>query len=197
MALNFKTFHNQTPLDQNETDGLRIKHLRFQEELNEFEHQNVEKAIEWTMRGSFNKEMIFTEKFIKEVHFRMFGDVWNWAGKFRKSEKNLGVSWPRIGVELKQVLDDTKYWITHSIFKPEEIAIRFKHKIVQIHCFPNGNGRHSRLMADILIEKVFNEQLFTWGFNIKDVKLSRKIYIDAIKEADIGNIEPLLEFAKN
>lgn len=85
------------------------------------------------------------------------------AGEFRKTDKNIGIDKWQIPTELKYLLDDTKFWIDNDTYPHEEIAVRFKHRIVSIHCFANGNGRHSRLMADIIIEKVFRQPVFTWG----------------------------------
>ena len=128
----------------------------------------------------------------------MYDEVWSWAGKFRKSEKNIGVSWFKISVELKILLDDIKYWIENKTFLPDEIAIRFKHRLVSIHCFPNGNGRHARIMADIIIETIFEKELFTWNASnmVKPDKI-RKKYITTLKQADNGNIKPLIKFARN
>jgi Fic-DOC domain mobile mystery protein B len=112
-------------------------------------------------------------------------------------KKNIGVKWTQIGIELKNLLDDTKYWIENNTFSPEEIAIRFKHRIVSIHCFPNGNGRHSRMMADIIMESIFDKEIFTWHQSIMVKDDTRKEYIDALREADNGNVNPLIEFAKN
>ncbi len=95
------------------------------------------------------------------------------------------------------MLDDTKYWVDYKIFLPEQIAIRFKHRIVSIHCFPNGNGRHSRLMTDIIMESIFNSEIFSWHqSNTIKANQIRKVYINSLKEANIGNFEPLIKFAK-
>jgi len=128
----------------------------------------------------------------------MYGHVWKWAGEFRTSEKNIGIRWTQIGIELKKLLNDTKYWIENNSYSPDEIAIRFKHRIVSIHCFPNGNGRHSRMMADIIMESIFHEELFTWhqSNRVKANEIRMK-YINALREADNGNVKPLIEFAKN
>jgi fido (protein-threonine AMPylation protein) len=96
------------------------------------------------------------------------------------------------------LLEDCKFWIAHQTFSPDEIAIRFKHRIVCIHCFPNGNGRHSRLIADIIIEKIFNGEVFTWG----ERDLARRgefraLYLTALREADRGNYEHLILFARS
>ena len=142
MGLDFKYIYGQTPLSEEEKEGLLIKSITTRGELDELEQLNIEKAIEWTLNHKFNKEKILTEEFIKSVHKKMLGDVWEWAGKFRRSEKNIGIDWTKISVELRMLLDDTKYWISNNTYSPDEIAIRFKHRLVSIHCFPNGNGRH-------------------------------------------------------
>ena len=198
MGLNFDYKDGQTPLDVEEKEGLKIKSITTQGELDEFEQLNIEKAVEWTIHTNFKPEKILTEKFIKDLHKRMYGDVWKWAGEFRKTEKNIGVPWTQIGIDLKNLIDDTKYWIENKSYSPEEITIKFKHRLVSIHCFPNGNGRHSRLMADIIIESIFGQKIFPWHqSNMVKPTETRKAYINALKNADNGDIEPLLDFAKN
>jgi len=198
MGLNLKYTEGQTPLDEDEKEGLKIKSITTQNELDEFEQLNIEKAVEWTIHTNLKPEKILTEKFIKDLHKKMYGDVWKWAGEFRKSDKNIGIKWTQIGIELKNLLDDSKYWIENKTYPPKEIAIRFKHRIVAIHCFPNGNGRHSRMMADIIIESIFGKEIFSWHkSNMVKADETRKNYIRALKAADNGNINPLIEFAKN
>lgn len=198
MGLDLQYNDGQTPLDEEEKEDLRIKSITTQRELDEFEQLNIEKAVEWTIHTSLKAEKILTEKFIKDLHKKMYGDVWKWAGEFRKTDKNIGINWPLIGIELKNLLDDTNYWIEHKTYSPEEIAIRFKHRMVAIHCFPNGNGRHSRLMADIMMEAVFGKAIFSWHTsNMVKADETRKKYISALKEADNGNMSPLLTFAQN
>ncbi len=188
----------QTPLDQDEKNGLLIKTITTHNELDEFEQLNIEKAIEWTIHTKLKKDKVLSENFIKILHRKMFSDVWKWAGEFRKSDKNIGVKWLQIGIELKNLIDDTKYWIENETFSPEEISIRFKHRLVSIHCFPNGNGRHSRMMADIIMEYVFGKEIFTWHqSNMVKADETRKQYIDSLRKADNGNIKPLIEFAKS
>ncbi len=197
MGLEFKYIDGQSPLSEEEKEGLLIKSITTRGELDELEQLNIEKAVEWTLNKKFLKEKILSEAFIKSVHKKMLGDVWEWAGKFRRSEKNIGVECIRIGVELRMLLDDTKYWIKNDTYPPDEIAIRFKHRLVNIHCFPNGNGRHSRIMADIIIESVFKKDVFTWNnSNLVKPNSARKEYIESIKKADNGIIEPLLDFAR-
>ena len=198
MGLALTYNEGQTPLEQDEKEGLRIKSITTQGELDEFEQLNIEKAVEWTIRANLKPEKVLTEKFVKNLHKRMYGDVWKWAGEFRRSEKNIGIAWTQIGIALRNLLDDTQYWIKNNSYAPEKIAITFKHRIVSIHCFPNGNGRHSRLMADIIMESIFKKDIFSWHqSNMVKPDEIRTAYINSLRAADNGNITPLIEFAKN
>lgn len=197
MGIEFVYEDGQTPLNDEEKEGILIKSITTHGELDEHEQLNIEKAIEWIIGLKLEKERILTEEFIKTLHKKMLGKVWRWAGEFRKSEKNIGVKWINIGIDLRTLLDDTKFWIENKTFPPDEIAIRFKHRLVNIHCFPNGNGRHSRIMADIIIESVFGETIFTWNHsNMVKANETRAEYIKSIREADKGNIQRLINFAR-
>lgn len=198
MGLNIEYLDGQTPLDEAEMEGLLIKSITTREELDEFEQQNIEKAIQLTFNKKLKREQLLSEAFIKNLHKRMYGDVWKWAGKFRNTEKNTGVKSYKISSALKQLFDDCLCWMDHNTYSDEEIAIRFKHRLVSIHCFSNGNGRHSRLMADLIIEKLFSKPFFTWGGNNLVKKNSnRDKYILAVKKGDTNEIQPLLDFAKS
>ena len=198
MGLELEYIDGQTPLEEDEKEGLLIPTIATREELDEFEQQNIEQAIQWTLRRSFKTEAIFTEDFLKAVHKRMYGNVWAWAGAFRKTNKNIGVDKWQIATELKTLLGDTLYWIKNNTYPPEEITIRFKHRLVSIHCFPNGNGRHSRLMADIVIEKIFKQPVYTWGAaNLVQQGHTRTAYLNAIWAADAGDITTLMAFTRS
>lgn len=198
MGLNINYIEGQTPLSEDEQEGLKISSITTREELDEFEQLNIEKAIQWTFGKKLKTEQLFSEKFIKDLHKRMYGDVWKWAGTFRTSEKNIGIKSYLIGVELKQLLDDAVYWTQNKTYNSQEIAIRFKHRLVSIHCFANGNGRHSRLMADLIMEKLYNEKFFSWGSNnLVKATETRTAYIKAVKKADQQDLVPLIAFAKS
>lgn len=187
----------QTPLEEDEKEGLLIKTISTRGELDEFEQQNIEKAVLWTMKRKFKSVNILSETFIRELHRKMYADVWLWAGEFRKTNKNIGVDKLEISVELRKLIDDCIFWIDKKSFDEDEIAVRFKHRIVSIHCFANGNGRHSRLIADIISEHIFKKPVFSWGAaNLVKQSDARKAYLKAVKAADIGNYEPLLAFAR-
>jgi Fic-DOC domain mobile mystery protein B len=197
MGLKLTYQEGQTPLDEDEKEGLKIKTITTQGELNEFEQLNIENAMQWLLSTKIKPTTVLTEKFIKKLHLKMYGDVWKWAGTFRKTNKNIGVDWVQINLQLKQLLDDTQYWVANKTYNADEIAIRFKHRLVAIHCFPNGNGRHSRIMADIIMETIFKKDIFTWHrSNMVKADAVRKEYIIALRKADNGNIMPLIKFAK-
>lgn len=198
MGLDLTYLNGQTPLDEDEKEGLLIPTIATREELDEFEQNNIEEAMQWVFNRSIKAESILTEKFICNLHKRMYGDVWAWAGKFRMTNKNLGLDKWQIPTALKNLCDDTLFWMQNKTFAADEIALRFKHRIVSIHCFPNGNGRHSRLMADLIINKVYKMPLFSWGTEdlIQEGK-ARSNYLNAIRAADDGSYEHLLQFARS
>lgn len=199
MGLEIKYEKGQTPLSEEEMQGLLIPSITTHEDLNEFEQLNIEKAVEWYLiRKKFKAEKILTEEFILDVHRRMLNEVWSWAGQFRTSEKTIGIPWHQVPIRLRQLIDDCKYWIEHGTYSDEAIAIRFKHELVAIHLFPNGNGRHSRLMGDIVMKYIFNKPKFTWGQkNLGDKGKNRDLYIKALKKADNGEFEDLNAFAQS
>jgi len=198
MGLDSEYHKDQTPLEEVEREGLLIKTITTREELDQMEQLHIEKTIVWLIHKKFSKDRILSEEFVKDLHRKMFGEIWSWAGTFRKTEKNLGIEWTRIRVELKKLLDDTSYWIKHHVYTQDEVAIRFKHRLVKIHCFPNGNGRHSRLMADVIIENIYGGQVFSWKqSNLLRSDKIRREYIQAIQKADQGSIEPLIQFARS
>lgn len=198
MGLEINYLDGQTPLSEEELDGLKILSISTREELDEFEQFNIEKAIQWTFGKKIQAKDLFSEKFIKDLHKRMYGEVWKWAGSFRTSEKNLGIKSYLIPVQLKQLLDDAMYWYENQIYSSDEVAVRFKHQLVSIHCFANGNGRHSRLMADLIMEKLYKEPFLPWGgSSLVKSNEKRKEYIKAIKIADRQDVSQLIMFAKS
>lgn len=183
-----------TPLDYQELMDLIPGHITTQEQLNAWEEKNILTALPW----AFKQKEILSSPFIKKLHEKMFDQTWKWAGKFCTSDKNIGVHWSQISVKIKELCDDVRYQIDHASFAKDEIAIRFHHRLVWIHPFPNGNGRLSRLMADLLITKQ-GGQRFNWGMHqdIYKATSTRKEYIEALQLADRGNYSRLLAFARS
>ncbi len=177
-----------------EKDGLIPSYITLRGELNEAEQANILEAEGWSFT---RKRDVLSEKFLNNLHKRMFGNVWRWAGKFRRTEKNIGIEHYRIPQELRLLLDDCQYWIEHSTYDPDEIAARFHHRLVWIHLYPNGNGRHARLAADLLLVSL-GKARFSWGSaSLTDPGQTRKRYVAALQQADNHNIDPLLEFVRS
>ena len=131
---------------------------------------------------------------LRRLHREMFNLTWTWAGQFRKSDKNIGIYSTLIPAELHHLCEDTRSWIEQQTYDWHELGIRFHHRLVSIHPFPNGNGRHARLATDILLRQ--NRQVpFSWGSRslVADGDV-RRAYIAALQRADIGDMEPLLAF---
>lgn len=196
MGLDLNPQYGQTNLADEERDGLIPAYITTNAELNLFEQSNINEALLWSVRQRVDLLTILSIDFIMLLHKKMYGDTWKWAGSFRKTDKNIGVSWTSVYIELKTLLGDAHYWVGNNTFSPTEIAVRVKHRIVSIHCFPNGNGRHSRLLADIIMQKGFDLPRFTWGAKMySDHTKLRKDYITALRAADSGEIESLVAFA--
>lgn len=183
-----------TPLDQDEMKGLKHKHVTIRGELDHLEQANIQSGIQWLKK--IRKKEILNEKFVRDLHRKLFGEVWKWAGTFRTTEKNIGVDPRGIAVSLRMLLDDVRYWIDNETYSPEEMAIRFHHRLVLIHLFPNGNGRHARIMADALL-RLCKKPPIDWagGHDLQDMGIRRKEYLTALRAADQGNYAPLFEFA--
>ena len=197
MGLSLQFKYGQTLIEEGEKEGLKIVSINTNGELDEFEQKNIEQAVLWTLGRKITADKLLSEVFVRDLHKRMFGEIWSWAGKFRTTEKNIGIESWKITTELRVLLDDVKFWIDNESYEAEEIAIRFKHRLVSIHCFPNGNGRHSRLMADLIVEKLFQMDVFSWGQKNSRGSTStlRNDYLIALKKADMGEYMELVEFA--
>jgi Fic-DOC domain mobile mystery protein B len=184
-----------TPLTVEEQRELIPSHISNRRELNEAEQENILRGQDWALRR--RKPDLLNEKFITDLHRQMLGEVWRWAGDFRRSERNLGIPFYEIQAALRHLLDDTKTWIEYKSYPPDEIAVRFHHRLVAIHPFPNGNGRHARLMADLLVMQLGGER-FSWGrANLRDAGTMRAQYITALKAADNHDYSALLAFARS
>ncbi|MBV5271190.1 MAG: mobile mystery protein B [Afipia sp.] len=183
-----------TPLTAEEREGLIPSYVTLRRELNEAEQANILEAEEWAFA---RKRKVLDERFLTDLHKRMFGRVWRWAGKFRHTERNVGVAPYRIATDLRQLLDDSRYWIEHTTYPPDELCARFHHRLVAIHPFPNGNGRHARLATDLLLVAL-GQPRFSWGrTNLVNPGETRQAYVAALRAADGRDIRPLLEFVRS
>ena len=196
--MDYEYIDGQTPLDEDEKQDL-IPTILTRVDLDRFEQENIIEARRWIMQKSvLARQDVFTDKFLLGLHKRMFGQVWKWAGTYRRSNKNIGVDSYEIPTELHKLLGDARYWLEHQTYEITELAIIFHYRLVNIHLFPNGNGRHARLCADVICAKYGGEEL-TWGGKADLVAASktRKAYIKALIKADNGDYKPLIAFAKS
>jgi Fic-DOC domain mobile mystery protein B len=190
----FDADDHATPLAPDERNGLIPTHVTLRSELNELEQRNIGEADRWAFG---RRHAVLSEPFLRGLHRRMFGRVWRWAGEYRVSERNLGVAHYKIGTELRRIIDDARYWTDHGSYGPDELAVRFHHRLVVVHPVPNGNGRWSRLAADVLIVQSGGPR-FSWGrANLQAVGDVRKRYIEALRAADRHDIGPLAKFARS
>jgi len=194
VAVAFVLKPGQTPLDPDETAGLKPKHISTQSELDEWEAENILKATKWIRRR--HKFDVLNEGFCRELHAQMFNDTWVWAGRFRKSDKNIGCDWTKIAIKLNQLLGNAVHWIENHTYPADDIAVRFHHQLVWLHPFPNGNGRHSRLMTDCLL-KQHDLEPFAWGRgSLIAANEVRQRYIQALRAADAGDYTRLKAFVR-
>lgn len=174
-----------------------IPSLATKEELNEWERENILAAREWAVMDRSSPNDILSDIYLRELHRRMFDQTWKWAGQYRRTEKNMGIPFYEIRERLVALLGDVRYWIENRTFSADEIAVRLHHRLVAIHPFSNGNGRHARLIADLLVMKL-GYAAFSWGSaDLISQGDPRARYLVALREADNGNINPLLEFARS
>ena len=184
-----------TPLEEEEREQLIPTYITTRAELNEAEQVNITRASLW-LRRARNVDVL-DDAFLREFHKRMFGEVWKWAGQYRLTPRNIGIDAYRIPMEVRALADDVRFWVENGTYPPNEIAARFSHRLVSIHPFPNGNGRLSRLVGDLLVMHL-GQPRFTWGrTNLVDAGATRRAYVAALQAADRGDIEPLLAFARS
>jgi Fic-DOC domain mobile mystery protein B len=195
----FDVEDGQTELTPEEKKGLKPTYITYRAELNEAEQANIVQAQRWLFgrRLKLNLVDLAKQDFVCEVHRRMYGEVWEWAGTFRTTDRNIGVDFYQIYPAMRVFLDNARVWLEYSSYPPDELAVRFHHRLVEIHPFPNGNGRLSRLMADRIAVSL-GQPRFSWGRQqLVQVSEIRTRYIQALRQADQHDIRPLLDFARS
>lgn len=193
----FEADEGQTLLSDEDKKGLKPSWITFRADLNEAEQANIAKADRWLRKQKLAPLIFADTGLIRDIHKRMYGDVWKWAGTHRTEMTNIGVLPSHIGVELYKLVGDVDWWIKNNTYPPDELAVRFHHRLVWIHPFPNGNGRLSRMIADYVAISLGMKR-FTWGENnLVDQGLTRAAYIQALQQADRQEIGLLLRFARS
>jgi Fic-DOC domain mobile mystery protein B len=162
-----------TPLPPEELDDL-IPSLATKEELNEWERENNLQARAWAIEDRTRLADIPSDEYVRKLHKKMFDQTWKWAGEYRRTEKNIGIAVHEIRERFVALCGDVHYWVENNTYPPDEIAVRFHHRVTFIHPFPNGNGRHARLIADILLTKL-GRSAFTWPIWSKRARRAQTI----------------------
>lgn len=183
-----------TPLTPEEREALIPGHITLRSELNEVEQAGV-LATDVTVFRRLPRNL-FDERLIQRLHRQMFSEVWRWAGNYRTTERNIGVDPSEIRPAMRLLMDDARYWVEHETYPRDELAVRFHHRLVSIHPFPNGNGRISRLMADLIVVRLGGAR-FTWGQATLLRGETRSRYIAALKAADEHDLTPLITVARS
>ena len=193
----FQEPDDATPLDPALRGDLIPTWVTTRSDLNEVEEENIIKGAAWARRTRGGADALLNEDFSKKLHAQMFGDVWKWAGRYRQKELNIGIAPHLVPAQMPEIFNDVRYWVEHQTYPLDEIAVRLHHRLTQVHSFPNGNGRHARMMADLLIERLGGKP-FTWGSgSIQDTGTLRTKYVQALKAADNHDLAPLLAFARS
>ena len=182
-----------TPLTPEDLEGLLPGHILTRGELDEWEAQNVLKARTWV---NARRRNVLDDKFVRELHKKMFDETWEWAGQYRSDERSIGIDPQQIPMAIRNFCEDTKARLAAGE-ETEKVAVWFHHRLTQIHPFRNGNGRHARLITDQLLLSL-GWQPFTWGLgDLIHAGETRKRYISALREADKGDPCPLAEFVRS
>jgi Fic-DOC domain mobile mystery protein B len=191
----FREPEDGTPLEPGEREGLRLTWVTTRADLNIAEQDNIDKGAAWAFRA--RKPALMTVDFVRQLHTRMFGDVWAWAGQYRRTERNIGIAPHMIGVQTSQLMAGACYWLEHETYEPVELAVRVHHRLVFIHPFANGNGRHARMMADLVLRRLGRPALSWGGGSLKQISEVRRAYVAALRRADREDYEALIAFARS
>lgn len=188
----FKVRDGSTNLSKDELAGLKLKHITTMRQLDEAEGLNILEGLKHL--AAYQGKDFFTITFAVKLHLKLFEYVWNWAGKFRTTEKNIGIAPEKVQTELYKLFENTKFQIENNSYPANEIGARFHHRLVQIHPFANGNGRWARIYTEFIYKKM------NWGAPNWHPELSpeqrRGQYIAALRQADEKKYEALIDFMK-
>jgi Fic-DOC domain mobile mystery protein B len=183
-----------TPLDPSEREGLRLTWVTTRADLNIAEQDNIDRGAAWAFRA--RQPELMSVDFVLQLHKRMFGDVWSWAGQYRRTERNIGIAPHLIGAQTSQLMSDAAYWLEQGTYAPTELAVRVHHGLVLIHPFANGNGRHARMMADLVLRRLGQPALSWGGGSLSNISELRRAYVDALRSADRGDFDALIAFSR-
>lgn len=187
----------QTPLDPDEASGLKLAFIATRGDLNAAEGNSIATGMQWAESRVRRGAHVASEEFLRKLHLKLFGEVWEWAGSYRRTERNIGIDPLQIPIALRQLFDDVAAWLEFKAYEPDERAARLHHRLTWIHPFPNGNGRTSRAMADLSL-LAQGIAPFSWGANTGlPAQETRQCYLAAVRAADGHDLAPLMAFVRS
>ena len=181
----------ETPIDPSH---LKDRSIRTRQQLNSAEAQSILKPFVKYLGAKPSKKIApFNLNWFQQLHEEMFGDVWQYAGKFRQEDKNIGVKWQNIITEMYQFEQDLIFWEQNQTYDVFERSVRLHHRAVFIHPFDGGNGRWSRLLGNIYL-KQHEHPLVKWPEETigTEESVAREAYLSAVKRADAGDFFELI-----
>ncbi len=198
MALTAPPAAGATPLRAEDLEGLKLPHLSTLAQLNEAEAANILDGQRWALRARTSQlPDLLTDDYLQRLHAAMFGAVWRWAGEFRNHDTNIGCGFTEIRPQLRALYGEAAGWLEFGTYPAEEFAIRLHHRVVLIHPFANGNGRHARLLADVVLLRHFKRARLAWGGgSLDNADPDRERYLDALRAADHHDYRALIEFTR-
>ena len=199
MALTGAHAPGATPLSEEDLEGLKVASVRTHAELNEVEAANIIRGQEWALRARLARmPLMLSDEFMQRLHKRMLGDVWRWAGEYRRADTNIGVPHLQVRQSLRKLFFEAQGWLEYDAYSPDEFTVRLHHGVVSVHPFRNGNGRHARMLAHLVMVRHFKLEPLPWGGSqLRYADRNRQSYLDALRAADHHDITPLLTFARS
>lgn len=202
MALIGETVVGETPLTEQDLREIRLPLVRTRAQLSAVEGPNIVSGKQWALRSTRSRMPdMLSVGYLQELHRQMLGEVWLWAGQIRSTELQNEFASPVYGIRFQLAelyADAVEHWLNDVGMSPDEFAVRVHHRVVKVHPFRNGNGRHSRLLADVLLAKHFEREPFTWGGNAElgNSDPNRQNYLDGLRAADRGDYNPLMSLCR-
>ncbi len=195
----FEEPYGATPLGPDERADLLLTHVETREELNELENANILQGISWlSSLPALTVDELLSMAFFEELHKRLLGEVWAWAGSYRTRELNIGCDPFHIRTNLFNLLEDIKCWIEFNHFDSLELSARIQHRLVLIHPFPNGNGRHSRIFTDCVRGMILEKPTLRWAEgNLDQQTEEREQYISSLRQADRGDYQTFIDYLRS
>ena len=140
----------------------------------------TETQLAAALDGSLTLDDLLNDYFLRDLHTQLYGDIWMWAGRWRQYEVNIGVAPEHIAVELRSAMGNIGYrWERAADWTPRELGVAVHAEAVRVHPFTDGNGRTTRLLADLVFIAAQDPAELQYDWNI-----DKRGYIEHLREFD-------------